>query len=529
MSYSSSRTWGQRSYSKAARVTVSFPSAATAPTFKPSEYQQAILDWLTTANGNAIVDATAGSGKTSTLKLLAFSLPSSASAAFLAFNKAIATELAEKLPAHVLSSTFHALGLKAARPVLQLPSSKDAISGYKVGNLYDELFPNANNPIHGRARSTVLRLVSLAKGAVLLPDTLTDAWADETLAWFDIDTADVALPELASMARDTLTRSNATLTQIDFDDMLYLPLILGASWQTYDYVMIDEAQDTNAAQRAILHKLVARGGRLIAVGDAAQAIYGFRGADSDALDLIAREFDAVRFPLSISYRCPRAVVALAQEYSDNIQASDTAKEGAVLYPQKFTVRQFRADDLVMCRNTAPLIGAAYKCLTSRIPVQVMGREISNGLKSLITKCSTRNTTLAALPDRISEYAARETAAALAKKQEYKAQAISDKADAILMLIESMTPTDRAQGIPGLLAIIDSLFSDKQAAVKMATIHKSKGLEAQHTFILDAHLMPSKYAKQPHQLQQETNLAFVAITRSLDTLTFITSDMLNAGD
>lgn len=517
------RTWGQRSYAKARSVNVRMPSTATAPTFTPSKYQRAILDWLLNGEGNCIVDATAGSGKTSTLKMLAFALPTSARAIFLAFNKSIATELSEKLPSSCPASTFHALGFKAARPVLNL-RPKDSVSAYKCGDKYDALFPADNSALYGKCRSVTLKLVSLAKGAVLLPADVTDEWVDETVAWFDLDTADADLPTLASMVRDTLTASNADLTVVDFDDMLYLPLILGAAWPQHDYVMIDEAQDTNAAQRAILHRL---GGRLIAVGDAAQAIYGFRGADSDALDLIADEFSAVRFPLSISYRCPRAIVQLAQDYSSNIEAADNAIDGTVAYPARFTVKQFQADDLVMCRNSAPIIAAAYKCLVQRIPVQVMGREIGNGLKALIRKVSTTRQTLDELPARISAWQTKEIEAATAKRQEWRVQAITDKAEAILMLIDSMTPQDRARGVDGLLAIIDSLFSDKASAVKMSTIHKAKGLEARRTFILDGHLMPSKYAKQPHQLQQEANLTFVAITRSLDTLTYITSEQLTA--
>lgn len=516
------KTWGNRSYSRNVRVTL--PSNVEPPTFTPSPYQQAIKDWLATGTGSAIIDATAGSGKTSTLKLLAFALPTNARAIFLAFNKSIATELSTKLPSTCPAMTFHALGFKALRPVANL-RQKDAVSAYKCGDIFDALYPNDNNPIHGKARAVVLRLVSLAKGSALPPSDLTDEWADDTIAYFDLDDNNVDIVTLANMARDVLKASNADLTCVDFDDMLYLPILLGARFDTYDYVMVDESQDTNAVQRAILHKLVGNRGRLIAVGDAAQAIYGFRGADSDALDLIASEFECTRYPLSISYRCPRAIVEAASTYSDNIEAAPNAKDGQILYPEKWTVTQFAPNDLLMCRNTAPIIGAAYKCLISRMPVQVLGREIGNGLKALIKKLSTRATTLDTLPGRIGEWAAKETEAATQKKQEWRVQAVNDKADAILMLIDSMTDDDRTRGIDGLLSIIDSLFADKDRAVRMATIHKAKGLEAHRTFILDAHLMPSKYARQPHQLRQEANLTFVAITRSLDTLIYISSDML----
>lgn len=531
MAYQSRSTWGKRSnYTARPRVNLAGVQApATPPTFTPSKYQQAILDWLLHGEGSAIVDATAGSGKTSTLKLLAFNLPTNARAVFLAFNKSIATELATKLPSTVTSSTFHALGFKALRSVVTLRKT-DSVSAYKVGNLYDDMYPSANSDHNKLARPVVLRLIALAKGQVLLPADITSEWCEDTAFYYDVDLPDALdLVTLTSMVRDTLTASNKETTYVDFDDMLYLPLILGAAFEPYQYVMIDEAQDTNAAQRQILARLLRGGGRLIAVGDAAQAIYGFRGADSDALDLIASEFNCVRFPLSISYRCPRAIVQLASEFSDNIEAAPNAIEGTVLYPSKWSVQAFKSGDLLMCRNTAPIIRVAYKCLVARVPVQVMGREIGNGLKALIKKLAGRKHTLDTLPQAISEYQEREVAACLAKRQEYKAQAVADKCEAILILMDSMTPEDRTRGIDGLLAIIDMLFSDQQNAVRMSTVHKAKGLEAHHTYILDAHLMPSKYAKLPHQQQQERNIQFVATTRSLDTLTYLTSDMLNTAD
>jgi len=103
---------------------------------------------------------------------------------------------------------------------------------------------------------------------------------------------------------------------IDFDDMLYLPLRSKCTFDKKNYVFVDEAQDTNGVQRALLRRMLAPPphGRLIAVGDPSQAIYGFRGADANAMSALREEFSAVVMPLSVSYRCSRAVVAEAQKY-----------------------------------------------------------------------------------------------------------------------------------------------------------------------------------------------------------------------
>lgn len=97
------------------------------------------------------------------------------------------------------------------------------------------------------------------------------------------------------------------LNPIDFDDMVYLPLVFKLRLFPQDWVLIDEAQDTNPTRRALAARMLKPGGRVIAVGDPRQAIYGFTGADNDALEQIAAQFSCKRMPLTVSYRCPQAV------------------------------------------------------------------------------------------------------------------------------------------------------------------------------------------------------------------------------
>jgi superfamily I DNA/RNA helicase len=101
---------------------------------------------------------------------------------------------------------------------------------------------------------------------------------------------------------------------IDFDDMLWLPVILGHKFSTLDWLFVDEAQDTNDIQIEILERSLGHSSRFVAVGDPHQAIYGFRGANSDALDKIVARFACRTLPLSVSYRCSKAVVAEAQKF-----------------------------------------------------------------------------------------------------------------------------------------------------------------------------------------------------------------------
>lgn len=506
---------------KAPSVMVDLSTPKARPTFTPSAYQSAIREWLLTGKGNATIVATAGSGKTSTLVMLAFDLPTKTDAIFLAFGKAIADELSTKLP--FPASTFHSLCNRAVRSAIQARARMfPQLDARKVDSILDRTYGDSILPI----RSAVARLVGLAKNECLMPNASDDDISilidRHDISWDSND----SVSEVCTIVRSTLLACTRELATIDFDDMMWLVPVFNLTLDKHDVVMVDEAQDTNPLQRDILRRLMGPSSRLIAVGDHSQAIYGFRGASNDALEILAREFGTVELPLTVSYRCPTSVVAMASAYGV-IEAAPNAREGTVARPATYKFSDFASGDLVLCRNTAPLVTLAYRLLARRIPARIKGRDIGNGLKALIVKLVGKRGTLDSLPDKLSAYQEREVSAALAKRQENKAQAIADKCESIIALVDSMTEDDRSRGIDGLLTIIDGMFTDRNETdvVFLSTVHKSKGLERQRVTILDWHLMPSKMARQEWQQKQERNLQFVAITRSQDVLTFIDSETI----
>lgn len=263
-------------------------------------------------------------------------------------------------------------------------------------------------------------------------------------------------------------------------------------------------------QREILRKIMGPNSRMIAVGDPAQAIYGFRGADADSLATIAREFGARTLPLSITYRCPTSVVKYAQQWVSHIQARDGAPEGVVQdLGSEWSVEQLRPNDLVVCRKSAPLMTIAFRCIRANVPVQVLGREIGDGLKALIKKMNAK--TIDQLSLKLEAYREREVNRAAQADDEQKVEAINDKVGAIQFLIDGLKEDRR--DIPSLEAGIDYLFKDKNNSVKLCTIHKSKGLEADRVFWLGRSECPAKWARQPWQKVEEINLCYVAATRA----------------
>lgn len=288
-------------------------------TFTPSSEQLAFFSALSSTPDNLMLLASAGSGKTTTIVHACSHLPPGHSARFLAFNKNIATELKERLPDRVESSTFHSLGLAAIKAYGDRPK----IDGDKLRNL---LKPCLKPSEFGLIVSPVTKLVAHAKAAGKGTVASGASWKD-LISRFDLEIPDDTTEErVTTVAEKLLAESNNTWrTSVDFDDMLYIPLLLGLDFPKVNFLFIDETQDTNSVQRHLIPKMLwpSPNGRLIAVGDPDQSIYGFRGADSSAMELLRDQFSMKTFPLSVSYRCAKLIVKEAQKYCKGLKPKDS--------------------------------------------------------------------------------------------------------------------------------------------------------------------------------------------------------------
>lgn len=516
--------------------------------FTPSPLQQAIFDFIQNDTRSLIIQAVAGSGKTTTITKSMRYLQSGKSVLFAAFNKSIAEELKERLPSFVNTMTLNGLGHRAwQRHVggrIELNSSKthDILRGEEFEDRTPDVFRAR------QMRAKIRRLVNLAKQVGMVPPEAKDvkgivpntdeSW-DAMIEHFDIEflNEDDKLgmpPEKAkkeelsaklfciAMANIALEISISKWQEIDFDDQLYMTVIHGAKVPQFHYVFVDEAQDVSAIQRELLRRAVMpEEGRLIAVGDPHQAIYGFRGADSKSLDRIEEEFKCVRLPLSISYRCPQSVVREAQKYVGHIEAAPTAPEGIVAnrgtYNPLDMKNHFRPGDMVVSRNTAPLIRCAFDLIKNRIPAKVQGADMKKSLTDLVENLRSRD--LDDLEDRLEIWYQKEMKRILDRDPEASTLRVEEK----YMCLRTFLTHSGANTVDELLYSISSLFDcDGGAVVTLSTIHKAKGLEADRVILLDKWLLPSKWARKPWQRDQEVNLSYVAVTRAKSELIFIDS-------
>jgi DNA helicase-2/ATP-dependent DNA helicase PcrA len=483
--------------------------------FTPSKYQQAIFDFVQNGNGNAVVEAVAGSGKTSTIvKALEFT-SENLEVAFLAFNKKIAEELKERSPKHVHVSTLHSLGFTNIRkvyPKVKVDAGKvrwiikDELEGMTA--YFQQIIETNMN--------AVIRLVSMLKATLLEP-------TNDNLTWI-ADNYNIEVngdwQQIYQMVKIAFEKSNSETWRIDYDDMIYFCASGKVECKKFDWLFVDEAQDLNSSQVEMILHSIHKDSRVICVGDKKQSIYMFRGADTNAIPYLTEKLNAVTLPLSISYRCPKAHVVLAQTLVPQIEASETAKEGVLeTIKGRDLLNKVKVGDLVICRTNAPLVSPAFELIRNGIKAVILGRDIGKGLLDLIEKTEKRNSigNLSQLVSALSEYQQTETGKLLAQNKEAKAQHLQDSIETIFAL------SDGCNTISELKERIETVFSDNQQGVVFSSIHKAKGSEAERVFILHPELMPHPMAlksSNPEALQQELNIKYVALTRSKSELYFV---------
>ena len=500
----------------------------------PSSHQEAIFRFVEQGSGHGVIMATAGSGKSTTLVEVAHRLPKNTRACFLAFNTSAAQQLKDRLPAHVTARTVHALGLRTLAT---------SIKGRKLARVhprkYQELVKarlrnteenyrvssqTASQAVHYLRELTHYARVNLAQE--------TDRGVLERLArTYHLRPPDQ--PELVSNLHAQLwgiLHDGVALALeglYDYTDMIHAPLAADLSpTQRFDMVCVDEAQDLSPMQLEFILRLPCPGGRLLFVGDPKQAIYGFAGADTKAMSRIVERTQATVLPLSVTYRCPRKHVRLAQRFAPAIQAAPNAVEGRVTaIPEGALSRYVTPGDLVLCRINAPLVETCLRLIAQRVPAQVVGRDIAG--KLVVDAKLVFQQGLEDWRAKLNRFEARELEGIeqTRQPQDVIERLVYRRQDELACL--RAVVHDAARGsvttLQGLTARIDGLFGDARGRVTLSTVHRAKGKEAENVFILLPHLMPLPNAETPEEREAEDCVRFVAVTRAKQKLVFVESE------
>lgn len=459
-----------------------------------SAYQKDIFADIAKGSGNTHVSALAGTGKTSTIVEGFYHIPGGKSTLMCAFNKSIQTELETRAPNGVEVKTLHSLGYAACRkafPKIGKPDN-DKLDGYIKAE-------KGTEPETTELRHHLAKAVSLCKGYL----AATPEEIDPILDRHEVDICTDKREDFIASIIKVMAACKKDTSRVDFDDMIWMPNVLGLNLYQHDMVMIDEAQDLNIAQINLALNSCRANGRIVSVGDVNQAIYGFRGADSNAIQNIIDRCKSKSLPLNVTYRCAKAIVALANTIVPELEAAPSAEEGLVDYIGESQIESLaKPGDFILSRVNAPLLKWCLNLLKAGIPANIQGRDIGATLIAMIKKSKAKN--VDSFLDWLNNW--RELEVERLFKAKRDTSLIEDKCECFRVLCEGTKSLDDVKNN------IDRLFrdGDDKDRVILSSTHKAKGLERDRVFMLSKTYRAGK-------TQEESNLYYVAVTRAKHTL------------
>lgn len=469
----------------------------------PTPEQNAVVERARTTTDNILLSALAGAAKTSTLVLIAEALPN-LQILTLAFNKRIAVEMQERLPSNCQAMTLNSLGhrtwMEATGRRLRIEAGKT----YAIMKELVDAHPNKFTLYENFAE--LMRIVDFGKSCGYVPSN----HYEKAKRLMDDDAFFNHIEQKLSPIEINIVRE-ATLLSLkqafeglcDYNDQILMPTVFHGAFPRYLLTLVDKAQDLSALNHATLRKMIGQR-RLIAVGDPNQAIYGFRGAHEESMGTLRREFSMHEMHLSISFRCPRAIVNHSHWRAPTMRWPEWAKEGSVNYLDKWTPDDLPESATIICRNNAPLFRIAIKLLIAGRPVELHGRDVVAGLTKIMRKFGGSDLRNVDVLDKIDVWEEQQKA-----KNKHRAHgSIEDRAECMrIFASQGLTLGDA-------LAYAQHMVQ-MHSPLKMMTGHKAKGLEFDNVFFLDEELIGIT--------EQEPNLRYVIITRAKETLTYINSE------
>lgn len=501
--------------------------------FPPTIEQTNIYTRIQTTNNHLVVKARAGTGKTTTLMGVIDFLPTDIQAGLIVFNTQNAEDNAEITPAWVYNSTTHSLALKNVRATL---GKEIQIQKYKIQNLIRERIKDFDDK--GKAKEVkknifkMKHVINLLKGKLLYP---TEENIDMVCSKYNVDfdspyleTIYGGINEIFYTSIEMLDKDgNLIQRDVDFSDVILFCAtgMHGVSCRKFDVLMLDEVQDFTLAQIHFAMNSLTENGRIIAVGDEYQSIYGFRGADTNAIPLLIEKLQADIMPLTVCFRCSKAVVAAVNREFNHIkfQTFSGAKEGSERYINETNLLSHIKDgDLAICRMNAPLMKPCFSLLKKGIKAYVLGKQIGVGLINTIQQ-AIGNTSIQEIKkfwQVLDDHHMKRRDIIIAKNDNDTDRKLENLEDNILAI---SAIAEEVETVNELISQIDEMFSDDSYGIRFSSIHKAKGKEAENIFILRPELMPSTKAISKEDIQQEQNIIYVAMTRSKDNMFWVNKD------
>lgn len=507
--------------------------------------QEDIFEYVKTGILNVLIEAVAGAGKTTTLiecvkRIIEFH-GSDKRILLLAHNKSTRDTLQEKINkklekdgldgSNIKVFTLHGLAWRLYRehydekPEINDDKYKMYIS-QNINEIGTESYLSLNNNDKMIYRGNLLELINIGRHYLKS--------GEKELRKLSKKLEIPLISDECHMVANILKWGKENRDIVDFQDLLWYPYELGyySKLYTADYIFLDEAQDASIAQQEIITRCMKRNTRLIAFGDTDQTINSWCGSDINSLDnILENEGDRFRrkakpMPLTTNYRCGKKIIEYAKRYSDKtntlneIKPHPDAVDGVVRFDVNLT--EIQNNDMVLCRNTAPLMELYRRMVSNGQKVYFKGEELGKNLMSEveITNGDTIHEVIFNLKQRMIAWWDFLTKENNLDPRETMVYPQITKCYDIIKTLEELPKTIKTK--EDLRTFVKDIFKNEgQDGVQLSTIHKAKGLEADNIFIICPSLIPSRLAQTEDELAEERRLQYVMCTRPKYSLNFVT--------
>ena len=472
--------------------------------FKPTQEQVDILGAFK-ANRVLKVNAVAGSGKTSTLKLLAEDnkVPS----LYISFNKAIAEEAQGKFPQHVECRTSHSLAYaqygkyiqhKLKRPVVKYKNvagtSAEIAKFYYINDMYSDNGPVSSTAIASLVKETVKRFQNSADDKILALHTPYSAIKEieKNHAGLDVKAMVVCILDNArKLWRDRINPMSEVLCTPDTYLKLYQ---LSKPVLNFDIIYLDESQDSNPALLDIVTRQTHC--KIAYVGDTYQSIYQFRGA-VNAMEMIG----APSKYLSKSFRYGETIAEVAKyiiSEAIDVKGNDSISSSIV-------------QDVDWKENEYTYIFRTNGCLLeTAVDMIAEGHDVHIDIdtKNFIKQLESAE----ALKYGDSKKVKHEDITPYSSWYDLLQASKEDpELRRLVRIIEG-------KKVGSFISSLNQLSSKEDAKVFMTTAHKSKGCEWSNVYLANDFPLRDKDGNTLDKMNQaEINLLYVACTRAINKL------------
>lgn len=308
-------------------------------------------------------------------------------------------------------------------------------------------------------------------------------------------------------------------------------------------------QDLSRLQQLFISLIRRPKGRIIAVGDKFQSVYSFAGSDCNSIDTLQRLYQLKEYLLPVNYRCPQKHLRYVnKEFNIPIQPRDDAPEGTMKSIDYESLPDFvTKGDCIISRKNSDLCSAALMLLENDKSVYIRDEKLVDRLIAKIMNIKNSINSLEDMEEYLSVLRTEQENAITKRTQKLIEKGVvdneqvekvtfSDNAidllDCVEILLEKYKEKNKRKGdFSSFINYIRQMLNttEKKGAIELTSIHQAKGKEWDRVFILNNAKVFRELAKTADQAQQESNLSYVALTRSKDTLFLVKPQRNNDDD